>query len=366
MRRAGLVVLALLALPACKKKREPEAGATPAGSDAAARAPGTPPDLSFIHGDVVTAGSAAGKTVVRRLDAATGQWLPLGDGSANLYPTGLRRQGGLLVIATTGETEADHQEQLAIVRDRVVERFGPVAQMVRNPTATADGKTLVIEASTHSYRDLYALAADGSATQLTNNPEGNFEPALTPDGTAIAYASSRDGNAELYSQTLAGGASLRLTDSPRDDWNPAWSPDGKTLAFLSDRDGSQRAYLMASGGAIRLTAETAAEAVEDQPRWSPDGKTLAYLRGLGTSLTVVVVDVTTGKARTLTPTGAADLDFAWSPEGSHLAVIRHADGDPRGAATIVFVRVSDGAAVATDDTDASQVRWIAPAPASSP
>ena len=148
----------------------------------------------------------------------------------------------------------------------------------------------------------------------------------------------------------------------RDDWGASWSRDGERLVFLSDRDGAQRMYVMAArgGDAKRVTTEAAARAVEEQPRWSPDGATLGYLRGEGTALSVVVVDVARGTTRTITPAGQADHDFAWSPDGAHLAVIRHGDPKARAAATITFVRVSDGVAIASVATDATLVRWIAP------
>lgn len=370
MRRLACVVaLAFLLLPACKGKRrdEPAGGGTGTGTGTGTAAPvadaaerGAPPDLSFIKGDVVVVEKRDGHDRPVRLDPATGAWTALGGGDANLFPTGHRLRGGLLAIATWGETEADHVEQLAIVRGAEVELFGPRAQMIRNPSVA--GEAVLVESSEASFRDLYAIGADGKATRLTDNPQGNFEPAVSPDGKRVAFASSRDGNAELYVMPVGGGEATRLTNKERDDWSVAWSPDGTRLVFLSDRDSAQRVYVMAPDGTglARLTAETAPDVVEEQPRWSPDGKTLAYLRGERASLGVVLVEVATGKARTLTPAGQVDLDYAWSPDGAHLVVVRHPDRNPQSPGAIAFVRVSDGAVLATDDTTSSAVRWIAP------
>lgn len=364
MRRlaAVLVLVVAPAASACKGKdqRGPGAGSGSAPVAVLDAAPAAPPDLSFITGDVITVEKRDGLERPVRLDPASGAWATLGGGDGNLFPTGHRLRGGLLAIATWGETEADHVEQLAIVRGAEVELFGPRAQMIRNPVVAGDA--VLVESSEASFRDLYAIGPDGKATRLTDNKEGNFEPAVSPDGKRVAFASSRDGNAELYVMARDGKGATRVTTSERDDWNVLWSPDGARLAFLSDRDRAQRLYTMAADGSDvkRVTPETANDVVEDQPRWSPDGKTLAYLRGQRASLGIVLVDVATGKERTVTPPGQVDLDYAWSPDGAHLVVVRHPDRNPQSPGAIAFVRVADGKVLATDDTASAAVRWIAP------
>ena len=363
--RAALPAVVLAgALAGCGRKRAapppPPADARPAAAlDAAApRTVDAPtPSHAFVTGTVVVAARAGDHVRPFRLDPATGAWTALGSGDEHLFPSEAADGDALLVVATRGEREDDHVERLAWVRGATVELLAPRAGALRNPARAPSG-ALVYESSARSFRDLYRLDARGEA-RLTDDREGNLEPALSPDGKTVAFTSSRDGDAELYRVPTAGGRATRLTASARDDWGARWSPDGRRLAFLSDREGSPRVFVVDADGTElrRLTAETEPTAVEDAPRWSPDGATVALLRTAGGPTAAVLVDGT-GRARALTPAGASDSELAWSPDGAYLVVARH---QPPGApAAVTFVRVSDGATVAVEPLEPLAVRWFAP------
>ena len=61
------------------------------------------------------------------------------------------------------------------------------------------------------------MNADGSGQRnLTRNPARDCAPAWSPDGRKIAFASQRDGNAEVYVMNADGSGQRNLTRSP---WN---------------------------------------------------------------------------------------------------------------------------------------------------
>ncbi len=335
-----------------------------AGGLAIDAAPAPPPDLSFVRGTLYLAG-AEGHHHVRpfALDAATAAWRELGSGEASLFPSAHALRGGVLVIATEGESEADHVEQLAIVRGEEVERFGPRAGLVRHPAVAADG-TVVVETSEHGFRDLYRIDPRGKVVRLTQNREGNFEPSLSPDAAHVVFSSSRDGDAEVYRLPVAGGKATRLTAFHKDDWSPQWSPAGDLIAFLSDREGPPRLFLMAPDGTgqRRATGETDPDIAEDVPRWSPDGRALLFARTTGAAQALALLDPATSGVRGLTPAGSSDTDATWSPDGTHLAVLRHPLSPARtlGPAAIVLLRVADGHEVARLPAPAEPryLRWL--------
>ena len=85
-----------------------------------------------------------------------------------------------------------------------------------------------------------------SLVRLTSDLGWTDYPAVSLDGTTLAYASDRsgDGNLDIWVQHIPNGAPVRLTRDPADDVDPSFSPDGSRIAFQSMRDGGT-----AGGGA---------------------------------------------------------------------------------------------------------------------
>jgi DNA-binding winged helix-turn-helix (wHTH) protein len=166
-------------------------------------------------------------------------------------------------------------------------------------------------------------------TRLTWDSGLTTDPALSPDGKLLAYASDRsgDGNLDIYVRQVGGGEPLRLTRGPGDKHEPSFSPDGTNVAFRSEQDGGGIYVVSALGGPARRIV-----ALEgDQPRFSPDGNWIAYtlFRGVcfGTrnACSIYVVPSVGGEPRQVRPDFAAALSAVWSPDGSHLLFIGNPD-----------------------------------------
>ena len=118
---------------------------------------------------------------------------------------------------------------------------------------------------------------------------------LGPLGELAAYndvALSRDGaraavtqygqslrSANLWLIDVARGIPVRFTfEDNALDLDPVWSPDGSHIAFGSSRDGVYTLYVKSTGDAAKEERLQKAEAGELPCDWSPDGRTLMYTR----------------------------------------------------------------------------------------
>lgn len=97
------------------------------------------------------------------------------------------------------------------------------------------------------------------------------DPTWSPDGRRIAFAWDRDGNFDIFAQSIDGGEPTRITSSAANETQPAWSPDGTRLVFLSEGDDSGLYTVGINGGAVRRIAGNGFHAA-----WTPDGRDILF------------------------------------------------------------------------------------------
>lgn len=361
----GWLLLAAAALAACRGRAAPVRDAARAPAPPAATADGSADTLSLAErrgagGRIVFVSERTG--VPRAFVVApTGEGareLAAGDGAS--YPAAVSPDGRTLLAIAVREQGGEHGEQMVLVPmgGGAARPLGPAGPRARSAAWSPDGRWVVFESDRASFRDLYRVAPDGSGLRrLTENREGNFDPAVSPDGRWIAFTSSRDGDAEIYVMRADGGGQRRLTAFHRDDWGPRWSPDGRTLAFLSDREGADRIFLVspAGTGLRKLGAGTdgaAAPWQEADPAWSPDGTRIAFTRHVRPGESHVrIVDLRTGGAREVGDAAAASQP-TWSPDGRYLAFTAGSGADAE-----LWIARADGSR-ATRITRSNGADWL--------
>lgn len=96
---------------------------------------------------------------------------------------------------------------------------------VANATVAPDGAHIAFQKKTaHGWR-IYTSRLDGSEQKaLSAGPQDDVEPAWRADGAAIAFASNRGGNYDLFSVGPDGKNLRRLTHTKIDERAPQWSP----------------------------------------------------------------------------------------------------------------------------------------------
>jgi TolB protein len=161
---------------------------------------------------------------------------------------------------------------------------------------------------------------------------------LAPKGTAgpngkIVFESDQSGDAgvnDVYTMDADGRHQTRLTTDAAHDGSPVWSPDGTKIAFTSTRRGvGFEIYLMNADGSNQRPLRADQPVYTTSPfEWSPDGTRLAYVNNADKNAYVIEAFEADGSDSTDAPwslsdaklTGSSDIEVSWSPDGSRLAV----------------------------------------------
>lgn len=183
--------------------------------------------------------------------------------------------------------------------------------------------------------DIYSICPDGSnMIQLTDDPSEDVDPAWSPDGSRIAFASSRSGNRQIYVMDADGDALTQISFDFEND-RPIWLPSGGQIAFrTSDGKGFWwwRIIDIDTEGISQLT-EPSFDHFFQTPAWSPDGQLIAYMsleeqaqRNDGSSQ-IHIRDKDGTNDVALTNDTWVNIKPIWSPDGGKIAFLSERDGD---------------------------------------
>jgi Tol biopolymer transport system component/DNA-binding winged helix-turn-helix (wHTH) protein len=176
-----------------------------------------------------------------------------------------------------------------------------------------------------------------SVAKLTSYPGDQREPAVSPDGSAVAFSWSgtAGNNYDIYVVKAGGQKPMRLTTDPAADTFPAWSPDGGQIAFERRKGVFAEIVLVpAMGGPERVLHQFSRIGADldfsQHPvlTWSPDGRSIVYSgqSGPGEKYRLFLLSVATGAVQVLSVpdlNGVGDSSPAFSGDGKYLAYVRY-------------------------------------------
>ena len=179
------------------------------------------------------------------------------------------------------------------------------------------------------WRGRASNSAQGRLLRVLSSDRLAYEPALSPDGTMIAYvAEDEDGRMDLFASRVVGGGRVRLTNDDARETRPRFSPDSERIVFARRRlDGlsSDICVVPALGGEVSVIIRGGGH-----PTFSPDGRRVAFIRYATATQLVLSTALADGSDVKDLVWSSGQLPFlrapAWSPDGRSIAFVQGSGG----------------------------------------
>jgi len=206
-------------------------------------------------------------------------------------------------------------------------------------------------------RDIYLVStSSGEPVNLTKDG-GSSSPRWSPNGSRIAFVSSKEGKTSIWLMDYRGENRRKITDFEVSNASLGstgeslcWSPDGSMIAFLASLEPVDRErkikvinrimykafygysdmrrrhiFVVSTLGYESPRQLTFGDYDEHSLCWSPDGREIAFVSNrtgmddFNMHTDLWAVSVKTGEIRRITSTKGAEYNPAWSPKGDKIA-----------------------------------------------
>ena len=189
------------------------------------------------------------------------------------------RGNRLVYVKRTVNTNIWRRNLNSLVSAGPPDRVISSTRLESGPQFSPDGSKIAFQSTRSGGFEIWVCQGDGSSPmQLTHfNTVLTGTPRWSPDGRQIAFDSRPAGNADIFVIDFQGGPLRKLTSEPWNEEVPSWSRDGRWIYYASDRTGGWAVWKMPStgGSAVQVTHHGGFAAFE-----SPDGEFLYYAKGL--------------------------------------------------------------------------------------
>ncbi len=164
---------------------------------------------------------------------------------------------------------------------------------------------------------VFRIGLDGRGWErLTPLPDRGEMPAVSPDGSQLAYVGGSRLGLQVRVRHLTTGVEETASPPHRDAADPAWSSDGRRLAYAMVGPDEDSLVVRLTQPAPPLEFRVEGMAQLREPTWSPDGGWIAVAALRATKpddWDILVVDLVNRRAHSVTTGPSLDRSPAWRP-----------------------------------------------------
>jgi TolB protein len=201
------------------------------------------------------------------------------------------------------------------------------------PDWSPDGRSIAMTIDTGGNLDIGVVSADGGeVTRLTSAPEVELEPAWSRDSKEL-YFVGRGRGFDIFRLRVADKSATPAIAANGDQLQPAVSPDGTTLAFVSPVAGKlgtggiwTRPVAAAPDAALGTLVHYEESEYRMRPKWTDDGKALLFGSDEMGSNDIAIVASDGSNPVVITNDPMGEFSPAPSPDGTSFAFISNRTG----------------------------------------
>lgn len=125
-------------------------------------------------------------------------------------------------------------------------------------SASADGTAIALSGEVKHRSQIFVLGSDGKQLrQVTHDPYGASQPALSPDGRSLAYQGFGDSSTRnVFVMDLPTGVPHQVTHERHDVSELSWSPDGRRILYSMSIQGPREQKIFDDGASSVLKVVT--------------------------------------------------------------------------------------------------------------